>query len=73
LHEARTKDGWRVWARGRDERVIDGEKRIVYRDTFQTALDMFIEWYGETLKSDATLQAAFIRKFDDLCAQRHDP
>jgi hypothetical protein len=68
LHEARTKDGWRVWARGPDPSVIDRAGRIVYRDNFQAALQVFIVWYGSALKTDTVLQEAFVRKFDDLCA-----
>jgi hypothetical protein len=67
VHEARTKDGWRVWARGPDGNVIDRDRRIVYRDNFQAALQAFITWYGAALVADRELQEGFIRKFDDLC------
>jgi len=67
LHEARTKGGWRVWARGPDGAVIDRDRRIVYRDNFQVALEAFIESYGTALVADTALQEAFVRKFDDLC------
>jgi hypothetical protein len=67
LHEARTKNGWRVWAIGPPGHVVDRFKKIVYRDNFQKALDEFIAWYGAALPSDAALQAAFIRKFESLC------
>jgi len=67
LHEARTKNGWKVWAKGPVDSIISRKQRIVYRDNFQLALDSFVDWYGKTLCSDNTLQEAFIRKFDDLC------
>jgi hypothetical protein len=67
LHEARTKNGWRVWAVGPPGTIVDGTERIVYRDNFQAALDEFIAWYGQELVSNTDLQKAFIRKFDSLC------
>jgi len=67
LHEARTKNDWPIWAKSPTKRVIDRVNRIVYRDTFQVALEEFITSYGSSLQSDAALQEAFIRKFDSLC------
>lgn len=67
VHEARTKDGWRVWARGPEHSVIACDRRIVYRDNFQAALQEFIAWYGAALVTEWGLQEGFIRKFDDLC------
>ena len=67
LHEARTKGGWRIWAKGPDSRVIDRKARIAYRDGFHVALEVFIASYAIALLSDTTLQQAFLRKFDDLC------
>jgi hypothetical protein len=67
LHEARTKNGWRVWAEGPRGTIVDGVKLVVYRNNFQAALEEFVVWYGEALLSDADLQRAFIRKFDSLC------
>jgi hypothetical protein len=67
LHEARTKSGWRVRARGTTEAVIDADDRIVYRDNFHDALQRFIASYGAALVNDPKLQQAFIRKFEDLC------
>jgi hypothetical protein len=67
LHEARTKGGWRVRAEAPDGTVIDRTRRIVYRNTFQDALDQFIRWYHDALPGDVTLQEAFIRKFNSLC------
>jgi hypothetical protein len=66
LHEARTKNGWKVWACGPGS-IIDYQNRVIYRDNFQKALLEFVAQYGDALKSDRALQEAFIRKFDSLC------
>jgi len=66
LHEARTKNGWRIWARDSDERIIDPAKKILFRDNFQTALNLFIRDNGIELPRNTEYQAAFIRKFDNL-------
>ena len=67
LHEARTKNGWTIWAKGPGEVVIDTAQKIVYRNDFQDAILAFVKWYEVALTSDVLLQEAFIRKFDSLC------
>jgi hypothetical protein len=67
LHEARTKNGWTIWAKDTASRTIDAGNKIVYRDNFQDALLAFVEWYKGALPTDRALQEAFIRKFDSLC------
>ena len=70
LHEARTRNGWRIRAKdpsGR-ERIIDRTGKLIFRNSFQQALLTFISEYGEQLTRDAQYQAAFIRKFDSLVA-----
>ncbi|HUW75971.1 MAG TPA: hypothetical protein VMV70_04775 [Gallionella sp.] len=67
LHEARTKNGWRIWAKGPAGMVADVASRIVYRDNFQEALLAYIKSYGEKLPHEPQLQHAFIRKFNSLC------
>ena len=68
LHEARTKNGWVIWAK-HGSRIIDatGAQKILYRDDFQKALLEFVAWYKSVLISDSAIQEAFIRKFDSLC------
>jgi hypothetical protein len=68
LHEARTKNGWVIWAK-HGSRIIDatGSQKILYRDNFQKGLLDFIAGYKTALTSDPVIQAAFIRKFDSLC------
>jgi hypothetical protein len=67
LHEARTKNGWRIRAQHVQDTIAAPAKRIVYRNNFQSALLSYIHAYGEQLPQDAQLQEAFIRKFDHLC------
>jgi hypothetical protein len=67
LHEARTKNGWRIWADGPVEAVANVKDRVVYRNNFQSALLDYVEAYGANLLKDVDLQQAFIRKFDNLC------
>ncbi len=67
LHEARTKNGWRILAKSQSCLLLDKDKKIVYRDDFEEAIKVFISDYGDKLGNDKELQQAFIRKFDSLC------
>ena len=67
LHEARTKNGWKIWADSPNGTIADVNNRIVYRNNFQQAILVYITSYGTLIQSDNTLQEAFIRKFDSLC------
>ncbi len=64
LHEARTKNGWRIWASGNI--AVDAKKKIVRRDALQTAINAYLKSYGLLLTQDKSVQEAFIRKFDHL-------
>lgn len=66
LHEARTRNGWRIWVSG--PKPIDPARKIVYRDALQAAILTFVDDYGRALLTSPLLQEAFIRKFDDLAA-----
>jgi len=67
LHEARTKNGWRIWGGSSLQgQIVDVANKIVHRDNFQTALLAYVADYGRRLPGDATLQAGFLRKFDAL-------
>jgi hypothetical protein len=66
LHEARTKNGWRIWGHALEGQIVDVDKKILDRDNFQDALLTYIEDYGLRLMQDNVLQAAYIRKFDVL-------
>lgn len=64
LHEARTKNGWRIWASG--DVAVDSNGKIVYRDALQAAIMSYLDSYKDLLMSDKIVQEAFIRKFDHL-------
>lgn len=67
LHEARTKNGWKILAKSPNDTIADVKERIVYRNNFQKAILEYIDSYGVAILSDDALQQAFIRKFDSLC------
>ncbi|WP_114217099.1 hypothetical protein [Ochrobactrum sp. 3-3] len=64
LHEARTKNGWRIWVTG--SVPVDTAKKTVFRDTLQRTILDYVESYGKALLTDQPLQEAFVRKFDNL-------
>lgn len=64
LHEATTKNGWRIHACG--PAAIDAAKKIVFRNQLQTLILSYVEDFGAKLPEDEDLQAAFLRKFDRL-------
>lgn len=67
LHEARTKNGWRIWGgNALQGRLMDVANKIVNRDGFQAALLAYIADYEVRLPNDPALQAALLRKFDAL-------
>jgi hypothetical protein len=66
LHEARTKSGWTIHASG--QTGVNCLRKIVYRNTFQTLIEDYIDGYGRDLLANTDLQAAFVRKFDDLAS-----
>lgn len=67
LHEARTKNGWTIWAKSPVGAVANTVAKVIYRNDFQDGILEFIRWYQTVLCSDVTAQEAFIRKFDSLC------
>lgn len=69
LHEAQTKNGWRVLAKSMRGVLVDRPKRIVFRDDFHNAIGVFVQDYSQDLPNNAGLQAAFIRKFDYLACE----
>lgn len=67
LHEAQTKNGWRIWGgKALQGQIVDVTNRIVNRDGFHKGLLKYVDDYESRLPIDPALQAAFIRKFDNL-------
>ena len=67
LHEAHTKEGWTIWAKSPDGDIVDGNKKIVYRNNFKEAFNVYIDDYGKSLMVEKKLQESFIRKFNYIC------
>lgn len=68
LHEASTKEGWRIWGRSESgKEIICYDSRKVYRDDFENAIKEYMKSYSNELVSDNERKKAFIRKFDWLC------
>lgn len=67
LHEARTRNGWRIRATSPTASPVDTAKRVLYRDQFQDAVLAYIDRYKTDLFASPLLKEAFIRKFDSLC------
>lgn len=67
LHEARTKHGWRILAKDRSQRFVDVSTKTVYRDHLHDAFLSHIDRYRNEIQGDASLQRAFVQKFDALC------
>ncbi|MER9336773.1 hypothetical protein NKJ06_22705 [Mesorhizobium sp. M0293] len=61
VHEAQTKNGWRVRAIG--AKAIDFNQTYVNRDLMQKLIDQWVQSYRIALPNDPLLQAAFDRKF----------
>ena len=69
LHEAHTKAGWTIWAKSPDGIIVERDSKIVYRDNFRDALEVYISDYGKKLLTEKELQDSFIRKFDFICEE----
>ena len=66
LHEASTKNGWRIWATSGNAVIINSQEKILYRNEFEIAIRELINSYGQELQASALLQENFIRKFSSL-------
>ena len=68
LHEATTKNGWRIWADSDSgNEIIDKKNQIVFRNDFSAAIKKYMAIYRDELITNTELQANFIRKFDWIC------
>lgn len=68
LHEAQTKNGWRIWAGLNRGTSVNPNTKMVFRNALQARIMEYIDRYHAMLLSDAAVQKAFIRKFDSICA-----
>jgi hypothetical protein len=66
LHEASTKNGWRIWAESSSENIIDFKNKIVFRNDFEAAIRGYIASYTEALPEDSAFQQAFLVKWASL-------
>jgi len=69
LHEAQTKNGWRIRAKSLDGTFLDLRGKVVFRDDFHEAILAFTRQYGDELIRRGELQAAFVRKIDYLAEE----
>ncbi|MGX5835791.1 hypothetical protein ACWIJ6_16850 [Aeromonas piscicola] len=68
LHEASTKDGWRIWGKSESgEEIICYDQKKVFRDDFEDAVKKYMNIYRDELIKNDEQKMAFIRKFDSLC------
>ena len=68
LHEARTRDGWLIQQRGSGTVLVEGPRKILFRDNLQDDILDYVERYRNELLASPDRQAAFKRKWDCLCS-----
>jgi len=66
LHEASTKNGWRIWAKSNNGDILSIKDKTVYRDQLEEGVRKFINSYGKLLESDQNLQSNFLIKWASL-------
>ncbi|WP_298299560.1 hypothetical protein [uncultured Litoreibacter sp.] len=64
VHEARTKQHWRIGISG--SAPVDNVSKKINRDALAKAIDSYLADLKSNLPTDTALQDAFIRKMDDL-------
>ncbi|MDE2112685.1 MAG: hypothetical protein KGJ79_16205 [Alphaproteobacteria bacterium] len=69
LHEARTKQGWSVWAESHAGQMVDPNRKIVFRNNLQSGLLAFLDIYRKRIVREKNLQVALVRKIDSLCME----
>ncbi|WP_143534761.1 hypothetical protein [Notoacmeibacter marinus] len=62
VHEAQTKNGWKIWAGSANDKAVDFEHKVVNRDLFGDLINQYVEIYSKDLIFCRDLQQAFIRK-----------
>ena len=67
LHEACTRNGWKINIREHNTITITKEIKTINRSLFVADLKKCITTYEESLLKDSDLREAFVRKFDGIC------
>ena len=69
LHEARTNDKWTIRVLPSSKNLIEynATEKIIYRDNFFEAINLFITQYKNDLLNSSDRKEAFIKKYDNLC------
>ncbi len=67
LHEAATRNGWRISIRTNQLVQKENNQVILNRVFFVQFIEQYIEQYKKELKSSLKLKQAYIRKFNSIC------
>jgi hypothetical protein len=67
LHEASTKNGWRIHASG--AQAIDVKRKIVFRNELQLLIEGYVTSVDGLLQTSARTREAILRKFDALATR----
>lgn len=67
LHEACTRNKWKINIRGSETITREGGYKILNRSLFLTDMHTCINAYQDALLADESLRSAFVRKFDGIC------
>nr|WP_319390648.1 hypothetical protein [uncultured Cohaesibacter sp.] len=73
LHEAQSKNGWRIRATKSvselkpETKHVDHDNKILDRDAFQILIGEYIKQYTAQVVVNEELQKSFIRKFNHIC------
>lgn len=67
VHEAGTKENYKIWAIGSKLINTRGTFKIINRDKFAEYIDEYIKKYGEDILTSEKLKINFARKVDDIC------
>lgn len=65
LHEARTKNGWKINVVGKNQ-IFDFPNKILCRESLRAALDIYFNDYRYRLLNSKELKNNFIRRVDSL-------
>lgn len=67
VHEAGTKENYKIWAIGSKLINSSGNFKTINRNKFAEFIDEYIKKYGEKILNSENLKRNFARKVDDIC------